>query len=568
MWIVEELESSIDIVDLVSKYTTLKKSGANYKSLCPFPWHNEKTPSFMVSKSKQIGYCFGCHRWWGPVKFIMDVENCEFKEAIEILWNFTGIKVNSNFDKEKFETKKSLYSLYKDAVNYYKNSLKNYPEVKKYLMDRNLSSETIEKFSFWYADSGVNLYNYLKNKGYDDTLMEDSKIFIDVRTRKDKFINRIIFPIQNQRGDFIALAGRILGQWEPKYLNSPASSIYDKSNTLYGLYEARNTITKEDFVIITEWYMDTITLHQAGFFNTVAVSGTALTEKHLSTIKRLTHKIYLCFDGDSAWERATKSSLETMKNKWFEVKIIQLPKWKDPDDIIKSGKDFWELIKNALTPIGYYMKKANLNLESIEDKKKALWEFLEIVKSYSDNIEKDFYLKEISKLLDVSEKIVYDSFNRIRFQNTDISKEISTQLPSTQEIAIGYILASRNDAELNRNRELLKENILIQDENTMNILSLLLENADSKVWEEKILAKLDLKQREKYRGVALKIEEDNKEKTREVEEKEIVKIALSLNKEIYKQKVETLKQKINTWDTKALQEYSELVKKAKSLGIK
>ena len=209
MWIVEDLESAIDIVDLVSKYTSLKKSGVNYKSTCPFPGHSEKTPSFMVSKSKQLWYCFGCHKWGGPVKFIMDIENCEFKEAIEILGSFTGIKVNSNFDKEKFETKKNLYSLYKDAVNYYKDALKNYPEMRKYLMDRNLTSETIEKFHFWYADSGLNLYNYLRNKWYDDALIEESKIFLDVRGRKDKFINRIIFPIQNQRWDFIALAGRI-----------------------------------------------------------------------------------------------------------------------------------------------------------------------------------------------------------------------------------------------------------------------------------------------------------------------------------------------------------------------
>ena len=569
MWIVEDLESAIDIVDLVSKYTSLKKSGVNFKSNCPFPGHSEKTPSFMVSKSKQLWYCFGCHKWGGPVKFIMDIENCEFKEAIEILGNFTGIKVNSNFDKEKFETKKNLYSLYKDAVAYYQSALKNYPEMKKYLMDRNLTTETIEKFHFWYADSWLNLYNYLRNKWYDDALIEESKIFLDVRGRKDKFINRIIFPIQNQRWDFIALAGRIVWEWEPKYLNSPASHIYDKSNVLYGLYNARNTITKENFIIITEWYMDTIALQEAGFFNTVAVSGTALTEKHLSVIKRLTHKIYLCFDGDNAWEKATKHSLEIMKNKGFEVRIILLPKGKDPDDIIKSGKDFWELISNAVTPILFYIEKSNFNLESIEDKKKALSELLDIIKSYSDNIEKDFYLKEISKLLDISSKIVYDSFNRVRFpKNNDEKDDEKSYVAKSEDIAIWYLLASNSDEELKRNIQLLKEHITFLSPNTNKTLSLFLENGNSKVEENEILSHVELNEKEKYRWIGLKIEIENKEKTKEVIEREIIKTATWMNKEIYKNKVELLKTKMNSWDSEALKEYSELIKEAKKLWMK
>ena len=155
MGISEDLESAIDIVDLVSKYASLKKSGANYKSNCPFPGHNEKTPSFMVSPAKQIAYCFGCHKWWGPIKFVMDIENCEFRDALEILGNYTWIKVNSNFNKEKFEEKKSMYSLYRDANNYYKEALKNYPEIKKYLFDRWLSDDVIRDFGIWYSDSWV-----------------------------------------------------------------------------------------------------------------------------------------------------------------------------------------------------------------------------------------------------------------------------------------------------------------------------------------------------------------------------------------------------------------------------
>ena len=167
MSISEELESAIDIVELVSKYTSLKKAGVNFKAVCPFPGHNEKTPSFMVSPVKQMAYCFGCHKWGGPIKFIMDIENCEFREAIEILGWYTWIAVNSNFDKEKHEAKKNIYSLYKDAVNYYKNALKKYPEVKKYVFDRGLNEKVMEDFHFGYADSWVELYAYLKWKWYD-----------------------------------------------------------------------------------------------------------------------------------------------------------------------------------------------------------------------------------------------------------------------------------------------------------------------------------------------------------------------------------------------------------------
>lgn len=555
MWIVEELEAAIDIVDLVWKYASLKKSGVNYKAVCPFPGHSEKTPSFMVSKSKQLAYCFGCHKWWWAVKFIMDIENCDFKEAIEILWNFTWIKVNSNFDKEKYETKKSIYSLYKSAVNYYKQALQGYPEIKKYLFDRWINDENIEKFNFWYADSWIELYNYLKSKDFSDELIEESKIFVDVRNRKDKFINRIIFPIQNLRWDFVAFTARIISEWEPKYLNSPASNIYDKSEILYWLYNAKNTITKEDFVIITEWQMDTISLQIAWFFNTVAVSWTALTEKHLTILKRLTKKIYLCFDWDSAWEKATKLALETMKNKGFEVKIILMKKWKDPDEIIKSWWDFQEYINNALTPIWFYIEKSKFNLNSIEDKKKLLVELINIIKSYSDNIEKDFYLKEISKLLDINSKIVYDVFNRTKYEVNLLKQEAPKNNIWSEELAISYILI---DEKYSKD---LKDNLVFFEYIWKDLKNFL------EKWQ-KYLSELELNKKEKYRWISLKIEEENREKTPENIETEINKISSWINREIYKKLYQELKEKMNSWDLDAFKEYSELIKKAKSIWIK
>ena len=556
MSISEDLESAIDIVELVNKYSTLKKAWVNYKSVCPFPGHNEKTPSFMVSPVKQIAYCFGCHKGGWPIKFVMDIENCEFKEAIEILGAYTWIAVNTNFNKEKYEAKKNIYSLYKDAVNYYKSALQKYPEVKKYVFDRWLNEKVMEDFHFGYADSWVELYNYLKSKKYDDDLIKQSNIFLDINTKKDKFINRLIFPIQNARWDFVAFTARMLWAWEPKYLNSPASDLYDKSNILYWLFNARTAISKEDFVIITEWQMDTIALQAAGFFNTVAVSWSALTDKHLTLIKRLTKKVFLCFDWDSAWDKATKAALEKMKNSWFEVKIISLPKWKDPDDIVKSWKDFNEYISAALTPIWYYIKKSSFDLTSIDEKKKVLAELLDIVKSYSDNIEKDFYLKEISKLLDINENIIYDSFNRIRYTtNTSKENKIKTDKVTSEDLVIWYCLL--ND----KNLVFFNKHILFKEWLWSDLKAILEE------WTWYINS-LELNKKERFRWISLKLEAETSHTNEDHSETELLKITTWLNRELYKKLVTILKKAMNSGNPEAFIKYTHLVNEAKKFGIK
>lgn len=557
MWIVEDLEWAIDMVDLVWRYTKLKKSWTNYKALCPFPWHSEKTPSFMVSPTKQIGYCFGCHRGGWAIKFIMDIENCTFKEAVEILSNYTWIKVAWNFKTENFEVKKNLYSLYKDATNYYKNTLKNYPEIKKYLYERGLNEDIINNFNIWYSDSWIELFNYLKSKWYADEQIFESQIFLDIKTKKDKFIGRVIFPIQNSRWDFVAFAWRITWTWEPKYLNSPASKIYDKSNILYNLFNARQAITKEDFIIICEWYMDVIALNKWGFLNSVAVSGTALTEKHLTLIKRLTKKIYLCFDWDWAWQKATELSLEKMKNEGFEVKIITISWGKDPDEIISSGKDFSQFIKNALTPIWYFIKKSKFNTWSLEDKKILLEQGLELIKSYSDNVEKDFYLQELSKLLWIKESIVYDRFNKIKFKvqkSTEENLKIKNNISSI-ELIMWYILLDE------KNIDFFKENIVFSEYLPKDLKEIF------EFWIKKIES-FDLEKKEKIKWVSLKIEDFENFKNSINKQEELKKAVIWLNREIFLKKQEELKNKINSGDESVLLEFTSLNAKAKKIGLK
>lgn len=552
MWVVEDLESSIDIVELVKRYTNLKKAWANYKAICPFPGHNEKTPSFIVSPSKQIGYCFGCHRGGWPLKFIMDAENCSFKEAIDMLSSITWVKVKW-YDFKQEEIKKNIYWVFKDIVNYYRKTLNNFPEIKKYLMDRWLTSESIEKFEFGYSDSWIELYNYLIEKWYNDDLITQTNVFLDIKNKKDKFIWRIIFPIKNNRWDIVALAWRITWIWEPKYLNSPASTIYDKSSILYGLFEGRSEITKKDFIIITEWYMDAISLQQAWFKNTVCVSWTALTEKHIQIIKKLTNKIYLCFDNDKAWFNATQLSIQMLRNKDLEVKIISLENAKDPDEAIKAWMDFNIFINNALSPIWFELK----NLEKInwlQDKKIILQKLLSLVKNYQDNIEKDYYLKEISQKLDIKLDIVYLEYNKTKLDKRENISIKKTQVTS-QDLLIWYCIKYPEKIDF------IKENLKLIKyiwEDLKNILN---------NWIT-VINNFEIDKKNKYiwisqAWVALEVKawiETTNTKNEETIKNDILRAINKLDNDLLWVAKKDLLEKMNTWDLNAFKEYNNLLK--------
>lgn len=552
MWVVEDLESSIDIVELVKRYTNLKKAWANYKAICPFPGHNEKTPSFIVSPSKQIGYCFGCHRWGWPLKFIMDAENCSFKEAIDMLSSITWVKVKW-YDFKQEEIKKNIYWVFKDIVNYYRKTLNNFPEIKKYLMDRWLTSESIEKFEFGYSDSWIELYNYLIEKWYNDDLITQTNVFLDIKNKKDKFIWRIIFPIKNNRWDIVALAWRITWIWEPKYLNSPASTIYDKSSILYWLFEGRSEITKKDFIIITEWYMDAISLQQAWFKNTVCVSWTALTEKHIQIIKKLTNKIYLCFDNDKAWFNATQLSIQMLRNKDLEVKIISLENAKDPDEAIKAWMDFNIFINNALSPIWFELK----NLEKInwlQDKKIILQKLLSLVKNYQDNIEKDYYLKEISQKLDIKLDIVYLEYNKTKLDKRENISIKKTQVTS-QDLLIWYCIKYPEKIDF------IKENLKLIKyiwEDLKNILN---------NWIT-VINNFEIDKKNKYiwisqAWVALEVKawiETTNTKNEETIKNDILRAINKLDNDLLWVAKKDLLEKMNTWDLNAFKEYNNLLK--------
>jgi len=555
---IQDLENSIDIVELVKRYTNLKKAWTNYKALCPFPGHTEKTPSFVVSPSKQIAHCFGCHRWWGPIKFVMDAENCNFKDAIEILSNITWVKIKW-VDIEKEKQKNNVYSIFRDITNYYKNWLQNNPKILEYLINRWITQEYIAIFDFGYADSWLELYNYLKSKWYDDNLISLSNIFLDIKTKKDKFIWRVIFPIKNPRWDIVAFAWRVLDNWEPKYLNSPASDIYDKSAILYWLFEGRNEIYKKNYIIITEWYMDAISLHQAWYKNTVCVSGTAFTEKHIQIIKKLTKRIYLCFDGDKAWQNATDLAIEMLKNKDLEIKIITLTWGKDPDEVIKSWVDFNIFINNAITPIWYTISKL-WDIDNLSDKKELLNKLLVIVKSFYDNIERDYYLKEISKKLDIKLEIVYYEYNKTKSWNNNITNIKPKFTITSEDLLISRIIKYKDKLEFIK-KELDYEII-------KKYFSPLLSQIISSSWE---IDDLDLETKEKYKSLQNMDEmlemkawiETNVVKNEDKIEKDIISNIKKFKMDLYKNIEKQLKDGISAWNIEFLEDYKYFLKNLK-----
>lgn len=550
---VDEIEQAIDIVELVKRYTTLKKAWANYKALCPFPGHNEKTASFVVSPSKQLAYCFGCHRWWWPFKFIMDIENTEFKDALEILSSITGIKLKW-YDRETEELKKNIYTLMRDITNFYSNSLQNNPQILKYLSDRGINRDSIGTFKLWYASWGIELYNYLLGRWYDDELIAQSDVFSNLSAKRDKFIGRLMFPIIWQRWDIVGFGGRIISSWEPKYLNSPSSLIYDKSKTLYGLFQSRSTITKLDYIVITEWYLDTISLYQAWYTNVVSVSGTALTERHIEVIKRLTHKIYLCLDGDNAGQNAIKLAIDMLKNKDLEVKIIRLPDGRDPDDVIKSGDDFSQYINRALTPIWYHLEYLQ-EIEWLQDKKELLRLLLNLTKNYKDNIEVDYYLKEISKRLDVSLDIIYQEYQKTKIDKREWITKLKSNTISSEDLIIWYLINYRDKYDY------IKEKIILIDYLWIDLKSILYH------WLS-IIDEFELSKKSHYIAISeskemLKIKaqmdisnsKDQKNITQMID-----KTIEKLNSDTLKIAKKELTKNISMWDRESLIRYQELLK--------
>ena len=339
--IIEEVRMKNDIVDVISQYVKLTRRGSSYFGLCPF--HNEKTPSFSVTPSKQMYYCFGCGAGGNVFNFIMEYENYTFGEALKHLADRAGVELPkieySREVRQKAQEKAELLEINKQAAQYFYYQLRTEKGQTglDYLKNRGLSEETMRKFGLGYSDrAGGGLYRYLKAKGYPDDRLRESGLFnVDERHGMyDKFWNRVIFPIMDVNNRVIGFGGRVMGDAKPKYLNSPETKIFDKSRNLYGLNIARTT--RKKYLILCEGYMDVISMHQAGFTNAVASLGTALTSGHASLLKRYTQEVLLLYDSDEAGIRAALRGIPILREAGVNSRVVSLKPYKDPDEFIRN----------------------------------------------------------------------------------------------------------------------------------------------------------------------------------------------------------------------------------------
>ena len=338
--LVEEVRAANDIVDVISQYVKLTKKGSSYFGLCPF--HSEKTGSFSVSREKQMYYCFGCGAGGNVITFLMEYENATFQEALKTLADRVGIRLPERAatkeEREAADLKSALLEVNKEAARYFYYQLKTKQGERAlgYLKDRRLSDETITRFGLGYANIySDDLYRYLKQKGYSDSLLSQSGLVrMDERGGHDKFWNRVMFPIMDVNSRVIGFGGRVMGDGTPKYLNSPETKIFDKSRNLYGLNAARSA--RKPYLLICEGYMDVISMHQAGFTNAVASLGTAFTIQHGILIKRYVNQVILTYDSDEAGTKAALRAIPILKEAGGSVKVLNMKPYKDPDEFIKA----------------------------------------------------------------------------------------------------------------------------------------------------------------------------------------------------------------------------------------
>lgn len=403
---VEEVRQRNDIVDVISSYVNLKKSGSNFTGLCPF--HNEKTPSFSVSGSKQMYYCFGCGAGGNVYTFLMEYENLTFPEALEQLAGRAGIQLpeknDSEEDRKRRNTRERILEIYKLAANYFYAKLNSErgKEAKDYLLERELSEETIRHFGLGYSDKYSNdLYQYMKNKGFDDTILNQTGLFTfhEKKGVYDKFWNRVMYPIMDRSNKVIAFGGRVMGDAKPKYLNSPETLIFDKSRNLYGLNFVHGK--QERGMIICEGYMDVIALHQAGFTNAVASLGTAFTSQQSSLLKRYTDTVYLCYDSDGAGVKAALRAIPMLKEAGISVRVINMRPYKDPDEFIKglSAEEFQKRIDQAQNSFFYEIDilKREYNMDDPEEKTKFMNEAAKKCLAFENEIERNNYIEAFSR---------------------------------------------------------------------------------------------------------------------------------------------------------------------------
>nr|MBP3681569.1 DNA primase [Clostridia bacterium] len=424
--LIDEIRNSNDIVDIISQYVNLKKSGRNFFGLCPF--HNEKSPSFAVSPDKQIFHCFGCGVGGNVFHFVSKIENIGFKETLEMLANRANITLptlDNDQDNKTAHLKSRVYEINKQAAQFYHENLYK-PTAKiaqEYIKKRKLDNNTLQTFLIGYSGTFNELYKTLKKQGFtDEEILASSLVNKNEKGEFiDRFRRRLMFPIQDERGRVIAFGGRILEDNKiqnvksPKYINSSENIVYSKGRHLFGLYAAKKQ--KIDKILIVEGYMDAISLHQRGITNVVASLGTALTEAQGRLLRNNSQQVIIGYDSDGAGQAATLRGLEILQNLGCDIRILQLDGAKDPDEyILKYGPErLQKCIDNAISLVEYKVKilKSKLDLNHPNDKIKFLTEIAKELAKIKNDIEKEVYVDKIALDYKISKEAIYAEINKL-----------------------------------------------------------------------------------------------------------------------------------------------------------
>lgn len=419
--LVEEIRSRNDIVDVINSYVSLKKKGNTYTACCPF--HNEKTPSFHVSREKQLYHCFGCGAAGTVYTFLQQYENYTFPESVEYLANRAGIQLPQREmtlqERKEADYNSALKEINKAAAGYFYYALrqKNGEAAMTYLTERGLSQETIHKFGLGYSNMyRDDLYQYLKKKGYDDKLLIDSGLVRHDERQgvNDVFWNRVMFPIMDLNGKVIGFGGRVLGDGLPKYVNSQETKIYEKRRHLYGFHLARRS-RREGF-ILCEGYMDVIAMHQAGFDNATASLGTAFTIQQALLLRRFANKVYLAYDSDGAGTAAALKAIPILREVGLSARIINMQPYKDPDEFIKAmgAEAFEERIRQSESSVMYQVRVASkkYNQQDPESRTEFQQEAAKIIAALPEPLERDNYIEAVSNQYFMDKKKLTDLVNR------------------------------------------------------------------------------------------------------------------------------------------------------------
>ena len=459
--VVDQVIEANNIVDVIGSYVKLTKKGSTYFGLCPF--HNEKTPSFSVTDngSKQMFYCFGCHTGGSVLTFVMKYENCSYSEALQALADRAGITLPkpdySKADSEKAKKREEILEVNKQAAIYFYHLLKS-PRgeaAHAYLTDRGLSEETIKAFGLGYSDKyRDDLYKYLKGKGYSDEILKESGLcVIKENDTRDYFWNRVMFPIMDVRNKVVGFGGRITGQGEPKYLNSPETICFDKGRTLFGLNTAKKYKGKE--LILVEGYMDVISLHQAGFTNAVASLGTALTDGNVGVLKRYTDSVLISYDSDLAGRDAALRAIPKMRDAGISAKVVNLLPYKDPDELIKAegAEEYRKRLKDAMNSFVFEISilKEGYNQDDPDEKTRFETEVARRLSTFADEIERDNYTSAVSRRFGLDYDLIRERARRFALENNNIKRfepvgnyikkkdNVQSALGTCMEIVLSYL---------------------------------------------------------------------------------------------------------------------------------